>query len=212
METNNEKIGLDTNILILLAVCPKRINEFKSILSKSKAYYSDISINEFMGVLINNYFFDKEETRSKLKNIVSELNLIKTGPPSLKNETRVCLANIDLIKLNSENEIYKDNDKTGKNDAKIIASFIDNGIMHVFTEDKAFAKTCEYLDIKSDRVPSKWLNEMEEIRKINLKIFGKKRKLKTQKPEEDIITEILRNSPERREFQDLSKRKDLEDE
>ena len=164
-----EKVGMDTCALISLITCPSNLENFKNkFCSAGRVFYHSAKVHhEIMGVLINNFYFDKEEAKDGWKKLVETLNLnliywhkkFKEGI-----EKKVRQANEQVVLESREKAL-----KIGEPDIKIISCFLNEEINKVYTFDKGFEKTCLKLGMDVLRLPQEYTRKSEEIRKLNKK-------------------------------------------
>ncbi len=167
-----EKIGMDTCALIMLANCPSNLDDFKEkFYTVGQALYHTATIHhEVYRVLINKYYFDKEEAKDTWNKIIEilNLNLIYWHKVYKEDiETRVRKANEEVVKESCDERL-----RIGEPDIKIISCFLYEGINKVYTLDRGFEKTCIKLGMIVLKLPREYINKSEEIKAMNKKIFG----------------------------------------
>jgi len=173
-----EKIGMDTSALIMLSTCPSNLEDFKNrFCSVDRVFYHSAKVHhEIIGVLINTFYFDKNEAKEWWERLVKTLNLnIVYWHKKFKEEieNRVIEANKQVILESGEKKF-----KIGLPDIKIISCFLNEGVNKVYTLDKGFRNTCIKLGIDVLMLPQEYIKKSEEIRKLNEKFYSEIRKVR----------------------------------
>ncbi|OGJ17367.1 hypothetical protein A3K73_06105 [Candidatus Pacearchaeota archaeon RBG_13_36_9] len=166
-----EKVGMDTSALLILAVPPSNLEDFKNKFFPAKTvfYHAAKVHHEIIGVLINNFYFDEEDAKKEWKRLAEELNLnIVYWHKKFKEELE------DKVRLANQQAVLKSGNrklKIGEPDIKIISCFLNEGVNKVYTLDKGFEATCLELGIDVLKLPREYLKKSGEIRSMNKKVI-----------------------------------------
>lgn len=172
-----EKIGMDTSVLLMLATCPSNLEDFKNrFCSLERVFYHSAKVHhEIMGVLINTFYFEKQEAKDGWNKLVETLNLnliYRHKKFREEIEKKVIETNKQIILESRDKKL-----KIGEPDIKIISCFLNEGINKVYTFDRGFEKTCLKLGMGVLKLPQEYIKKSEEIRKMNEKFYGKPKSL-----------------------------------
>jgi hypothetical protein len=167
-----EKIGMDSCAIIMLANCPSNLEDFKEkfYLLNQALYHTATTHHEVVGVLVNSYYFDKEDAKATWNKLIEGLNLNliywdKSNKENIKIKVRQ--ANEEVIKESGNKSL-----NIGEPDIKIISCFLYEGINKVYTLDRGFEKTCIKLGMTVLRLPREYITKSEEVRLMNKKFHG----------------------------------------
>ncbi len=166
-----EKVGVDSCVLIMLANSRSNLEDFKEKFYNAKQvlFHTATNHHEVIGVLINKYYYDKDDAKAEWNNLLKDLNLNLIYWHKVYKEDielRVRKANEEIVRESGDDKL-----KIGEPDIKIISCFLYEGINQVYTLDKGFEKTCIKLGITGLRLPYEYIRKSEEIKYINKKIF-----------------------------------------
>lgn len=158
------KNGLDTSRLVNLIICfdsPQnfRIEGFQ--FPPNLFFIHEITFNEAVGILINEFNFDQKDAISKVRKWKEEFGTceIKKDETSEEYEKIVEKTNEEVVKEKGEDY------KIGDNDIMIIAGFLKEKVNIVHVKDMGFEETCKRLKINIIPTPEGDFEKEGEIKK-----------------------------------------------
>ena len=161
---NAIKNGLDTSRLVNLIICFDHPDNFKIKgfqFPPNLFFIHEISFNETVGILINEFKFDREKAISRVKEWRNEFRTteIKRDEISKDYEKIVEKTNQEIVKEKGNNY------KIGDNDIIIIAGFMKEKVNIVHVKDKGFEETCKRLGMNIIPTPKRDLEGEKEFKK-----------------------------------------------
>ena len=164
---DQERIGLDSNILVDLVISEEFKNEIKSELefNVNKIYSTNISLGEARNVLIRENDYTHDRATKSLQNVIEEYNIEKIR----HNREANLLAQKWVNKIKKKMFIKKF--KTFYDDCKILANLYQQVNINIFyTQDKDLVKAIKILKIK---VKSRLVGNASFISGFKIKEFFK---------------------------------------
>lgn len=153
----NNKIGLDTPIIVYLIAYPKIYNEmWKKVFEREGIFYvHEISLKEdieIKKILVEEYGHDKSKVDKEANDFLKKHNIQIVKTKGNKKE----------IAQAREQDCVKAGIKAHPPDSIMISDFIEEGISTVFSEDGSYIAAAHHLGLNAERILFKLDHKIQE--------------------------------------------------